>query len=124
MDVHYAGYFNPATATIPIAPLLVALLLGAAVWVILAALRIQRRLITRALWISYCLYALVVVEEYAHLLEWRWAARQPDAYPVAEGPATKIDPLPGHCDGPCRSTQSFKVGGMTFIAGHDIHRGA
>ena len=132
MGPHYVGYFNPATAAMPLSPLLVALLLPAVIWSAISAFRLNDSRIGRVIWIAYGLYALVVGQEYWHILEWRWAAGRPEDYLVAEGQVTDYrqrEYVPAQCIQPVAGVlqftkgsddveQSFEVMGETFASRH------
>lgn len=132
MGLDYVGYFNPTTAAMPHAPLLVALLLPTLIWLGVRLFHVRRLSVLLAICIAYGLYALTVAHEYLRIVEWRSAAAHPEDYSVAEGrvtayrqkmyvPAECTGPVPGIIDTVRESDdveQSFDVDGEAFIAHH------
>jgi hypothetical protein len=132
MDLHYAGYFNPATAAMPHAPLLVVLLLPTLIWLAVRVFRVKRRHVLSAICAAYGLYALLVAHEYWYILDWRRAASHPENYPIAEGHVAAYREkqyLPSACAQPTAGIfqftkgsddieQRFDVAHETFVAHH------
>lgn len=132
MGLDYVGYFNPATAALPHAPLLVVLLLPTLIWLGVWLFHVKRLTILSAICVAYGLYALLVAHGHLRILDWRSAALHPEDYPVAEGrvtdyrqkmylPAKCTGPVPGIVDTVIESDdveQRFTVAGEAFIAHH------